>query len=77
MKGLIEGQDRIHKHTLLQDDGFGSTTGEQQDEVTQLRAEIKELQNTAESANKDLQTAETHAREMQARYRTAPITQPP
>lgn len=55
--------------SLLQEDGTDPVLG-QQDEVAQLRAEIKELQDTVASANKDLTVAEAHAHEMQERCDT-------
>lgn len=58
---------------MLQEDGSGSVE-DQQDEVEQLRAEIKELQETVESANKDLHLAEAHATQMQERCGT--VTEP-
>jgi uncharacterized protein YlxW (UPF0749 family) len=54
----------------LQEDAAGSGP-DQHNEVAQLREEIRILQDTVESANKDLQDAEAHANEMQARCDTA------
>lgn len=43
---------------------------DQQDEIAHLREEIKALQDTVASANKDLHLAESHANEMQERCDT-------
>jgi hypothetical protein len=53
----------------IQEDASGPVPNQegQVDEVERLRTEIKELQDTVASANKDLHLAEVHANEMEER----------